>query len=170
MFLQLKLLKNSDVVENLKIKKGKNFKIIFAGIFLLFFSGHCFFACGKKGPPVPPEHLPPCNIFNLKTKVIDNKLELSWSVKTERGCSEPVGFRVYKAKNLISEADCPKCPQFFKKVADIPATDGFLSLKKNKRIYYETLESGFIYRYKVTAYSRVGIPGKESDIVEVMAR
>ncbi len=164
------MLKNCDTVQNSKTTREKTFNIIFPAVFFLLLISLGFFACGKKGPPVSPEQLPTCEISDVKTTLMDDKLELSWSVKSEKGFSKPAGFWIYRAKNPASEADCPNCPRIFKKVADISVKEGLLSLKKNPRVYYETLNPGYIYRYKVIAYSRAGIPGKASGIVEVMAK
>ena len=109
-------------------------------------------------------------VSNLKAALSDDVLELTWSIDPEENLTEPEGFRVYKARNPVEEADCENCPTVFELAADIPAESGLFLLKKIRTVYYETLGSGYIYRYKVMPYTDAGITGQVSDVVEVIVK
>ena len=127
----------------------------------------CFFlsACGKKGPPVPPEQKFPASVHDLNKHISEDKLILSWTIaeKKDKQFEAPSGFIVYRAKDAINSSFCPDCPLRFIQVAEI-------SLKNNgvEKIttYVESLAKGYRYAYKVRAYTKDKILGKDSNIVE----
>ena len=96
-------------------------------------------------------------------------LRLTWTVQEANKMimSNLDGFVVYRSKKMISESDCKKCPLLFERVADIPVdVIKQKNSKKNIMTYNETLEKGYRYSYKVTAYTDSGITGKDSNYIE----
>ena len=105
-------------------------------------------------------------------------LRLTWSIpllyedsesedirKTDgKPAPEVAGFIVYRSKTLLTDA-CQKCPNRFRQVADILI--GSKASRKKPLLYTETIESGYEYRYKVTAYTRKRIMGAESNVVSI---
>ncbi len=93
-------------------------------------------------------------------------LRLMWSIPQTDGKPAPevTGFVVYRSKTILTDA-CQKCPDRFRQVADVVI--GSKESRKKPLIYTETLESGYEYRYKVTAYTRKRFMGEESNIVSI---
>lgn len=125
--------------------------------------------CGKKAPPKPPHQvlLPAVNDLSLNKD--GDKLNLSWSVPKvkEKIIQGLAGFIVCRSKKPISAFECRNCPIMFERVADIPIdikSSG--SLKKDTMTYTETLEKGYSYAYKVTAYGDNGMRSHDSNYVE----
>ena len=147
----------------------------FAGSFVLlcFFICASFFSltsCGKKGPPMPSRQtVLPCVSMIDKTIVDENTLLLTWTLPNKKPGKKPDkkkeiknidGFFVYRSKVLLSESECKDCPVLFKKMADI-------SNKNQKEFeYMENLEKGYKYIYKINAYDKKGLLGKDSNTVE----
>ncbi len=126
--------------------------------------------CGKKAPPMPPGRSQPPTVDDLGARVDGDTLKLTWTVPREKGKvrSGVSGFMVYRSKMSPSGSDCKDCPLLFKRVAQMPVeAKGPGNLKKDSMTYYETLEKGYRYIYKVTSYSK-GATGNDSNYVELI--
>jgi len=134
---------------------------VYSGLFLALCSITFFLlACGKKGSPIPPREKPPAAIKDLKEKIQGDELTLTWTVPSLNRLS---GFYVYRSKKSIKEPECRSCPILFTRIADIS-----LETLDDKELfsYSETIEKGYHYIYKVTAYSVVGLVSNDSNTIE----
>jgi len=122
--------------------------------------------CGRKGPPIPPRQIVPPAVTDLGVNMEGDILRLMWSIPQTGGKPAPevAGFIVYRSKTMLTDA-CQKCPNRFRQIADIVI--GSKVSRKKPLLYTETIESGYEYRYKVTAYTRKRIMGAESNVVSV---
>jgi hypothetical protein len=134
-------------------------------VFFLVFSLSC---CGKKGPPIPPDTIPLFPVTNLDAKLFDNVLELSWTAQAGRGMSVPDGFRIYRSKKSLVKPECPECPDVFEMVSEVAVAFSLWGWTERQINYHETLEDGYIYRYKVIAYTYRGLTSEWSNMVEVV--
>ncbi|MEE8317323.1 MAG: hypothetical protein V3S13_00265 [Candidatus Omnitrophota bacterium] len=76
------------------------------------------------------------------------------------------GFIVFRSKRPFSESDCKNCPVLFKRVADIPIeVKASGRPEKGSMTYYETLEKGYRYLYKVIGYTK-GVTSSDSNYVD----
>jgi hypothetical protein len=121
------------------------------------------FACGKKGPPVPPRAIAPQPVKDLKGEVVQKGVRLSWTI--------PEGekqFRLLKAVVPLTEAPCADCPVRFTEQLDIDITDSkIVQIDGDKVTYWESMEPGNRYVYKIVVISADGIKSKDSNIVSV---
>jgi hypothetical protein len=134
---------------------------VYTGLFLALWSITFFIiACGKKGGPVPPREKPPPAVKNLKETIQGDQLTLTW---TARSLKKLAGFYVYRSKTSVKEPECKGCPVLFTRIADMSLeTIADTSLFS----YTDTLEIGYRYIYKVTAYSIAGLISNDSNFVE----
>ena len=134
---------------------------VYAGFFLIILSMiFVLSACGKKGAPVPPREKPPAAINDLKEKIQADQLTLTW---TAPSLKKLAGFYVYRSKISAKLPDCKGCPVLFTRIASIS-----LETVEDTSLfsYSETLEAGYNYIYKVTAYSTAGLVSNDSNTVE----
>jgi len=122
--------------------------------------------CGRKGPPIPPRQFVPPAVADLTVSMDGDVLRLTWSVPRIDGkvITKIAGFIVYRSKTMLTDA-CQTCPLRFRQVADMRIESR--EYLKKPQAYTETLESGYAYRYKVTAYTRSRVMGKESNVVAI---
>ena len=149
-----------------------------ASIYIKRFNDNCLFAltalfvlvclvisCGKKGPPVPPRYIEPPAITDLTSQIEADQITLTWGIpEGKRGVSVLVGFFVYRSRKAITAAACKDCPILFTRIANVPIQAEML--EKKVATYSETLEKGFRYIYKVTAYTNAGLISGDSNYVE----
>ncbi len=154
-------------IKNLKLYKGFSKDLILQSLILitlvLSLSG-----CGKKAPPIPPSQIQPPAVNDLSASIAGDTLTLTWTIPQEKGkaTSGLSGFIVYRSKRPLSESDCKNCPLLFKRVADIPIEVNVSGrLKKGSMTYYETLEKGYRYIYKVIGYAK-GVTSKDSNYID----
>jgi hypothetical protein len=127
--------------------------------FILFGS----FACGKKGPPVPPSVIIPQPVKDLKGEVVQDGIRLSWTIP-----GEEKQFSLFKAVVPLTEDPCEDCPVRFTEQRDIDITDSkILQIEGDKVTYWESMEPGKRYTYKIVVISEDGIESKDSNIVSV---
>jgi hypothetical protein len=144
---------------------------IYFKIFAAFFLILSLACCGKKGPPVPPDMLPLPSVGGLESKLFDNDLELTWTIQTGKGVSDPDGFRIYRSKKSFADSEeCPGCPDVFEKVSEVMTAVRLWGRTENRFNYREKLEESYIYRYKVMAYTDRGLTSDWSDTVEVIVK
>jgi predicted small lipoprotein YifL len=134
-------------------------------VFFLVISLSC---CGKKGPPIPPDTVPLLPVTNLDAKLFDNLLELSWTAQAGRGMAVPDGFRIYRSKRSLVNPECPECPDVFEMVSEMAVAFSLWGWTERQINFHETLEDGYIYRYKVIAYTYRGLTSEWSNMVEVV--
>jgi hypothetical protein len=145
-------------------KNNLHLYLKFLTIFFLMFSLVC---CGKKGPPIPPDMLPLPSVNDLEANLFDNSLELIWTVQTGKGVSAPDGFRIYRSKISPVDSECPECPDVFEKVSELATLFSLWGRTENRFNYREIIEDGYVYRYKVRAYTDRGQASEWSNTVEV---
>jgi predicted small lipoprotein YifL len=137
-------------------------QILIIVAFSIFLSG-----CGKKAPPKPPRQEKPPVIDDLSYSLDGDNLKLTWTIpevkrKVKSGLG---GFYVFRSKKSVSESDCKNCPKLFKRVADISLEHMENSVKDSIK-YAEVLEKGYRYIYKVVIYTKNGVTGKDSNMVD----
>ncbi len=125
------------------------------------------FACGQKGPPLPPVEFELPVVEDLSYELEGNELKLTWPVPDWKGPEgiRLAGFNVYRAKVKLSEA-CDECPVRFEKAGDVEIDRVALQFGSDVN-YRESLEKSYQYRYKVTAYTNTGQEGDDSPVVTV---
>jgi hypothetical protein len=136
-------------------------QILIIVAFSIFLSG-----CGKKAPPKPPRQEKPPVVDDLSYSLDGDKLKLTWTIpevkrKVKSGLG---GFYVFRSKKSVLESDCKNCPKIFKRVADI-SLEHMRNSGKDSIKYAEALEKGRRYIYKVVIYTKHGVMGKDSNIV-----
>lgn len=93
-------------------------------------------------------------------------LTLFWTLPKGSGQQQRsvAGFLVFRSKRMLTEGECKECPLRFTQVARLSV------VKKNgpqKMRYQESLDQGYLYAYKVVAYTRKGVLGADSNIVKI---
>lgn len=124
-------------------------------------------ACGKKAPPLPPAHFELPVVKDLSSEMEGNELILTWPAPDWEGPEgvKVSGFYVYRAKVKLTEA-CEECPVRFDRVAEV-ALDELTAALGSDLEYRESLEKGYQYRYKITAYTHTGREGADSQTVTI---
>jgi len=139
-------------------------RILIIVAFSIFLSG-----CGKKAPPKPPHQQKPPVVDDLSYSLDEDNLKLTWTIPEvkRKVKSDLGGFYVFRSKKSVSvpESDCKNCAKIFKRIADISPED-MASSGKDSIKYAEALEKGYRYIYKVVIYTRHGVTGKDSNMVD----
>jgi len=123
-------------------------------------------SCGRKLPPIQPGVLPPPAITDLAVEERGNEILLVWTLPTFIPAKESAaaGFKVQRTRQTAAEAECRTCPAPFQAIGDIGAS----GRNPGSRIRFrDVLEPGFVYNYKVQAYTADGVVGRESNRVTV---
>ncbi len=121
------------------------------------------FACGEKGPPVPPvEKVGTITApYDLKLTHKKNTIFLNWSHKTDlQGRNTaPEKFDVFMVKKAID--GCVGCPFKFKLAGSvaIPGKDFFIRV-----------ENGYNYYFRIQAVAGVDLKSPYSKTVQVEAK
>jgi predicted small lipoprotein YifL len=128
-------------------------------------------ACGKKGPPLPPESLVPGQISGLTAQGKPEGLVLSWNIpkKNNDGSNldDLAGFKIYQKK---SGEGCDSCPSEFPVYADIdieaPGHSDNARIQGNRLILnLPEMEPGLSYSFKVAPYNKSGYFGEFSEVI-----
>ncbi len=115
-------------------------------IFLL-----CLVSCGRKDFPVPPGTLRPKPIKDLRLKVTEKGMKLTWSLPVRNMDGSPLpwikGFQLYRA-GIPVEDSCDTCPPEFGSPVWIPYK---AEPEEGKKMIYEdrTVQPGYRYTYEV---------------------
>lgn len=122
--------------------------IILATILLLF-------TCGRKAPPVPPRSTPPPVIKDLAYSVLEDNIELQWTVPAleSRQDSPFAGCTVHRAVRKPEEAKCKTCPIRFERIADLPVPLISKKGQASRMTHSDILAPGFNHVYKVICYT-----------------
>jgi hypothetical protein len=127
--------------------------------------------CGKKGPPQPPRGDSPPRVSDLDYSIEGNTVKLSWTLpRTTAKAKTPVtGFLIYQFKQSAHERECTNCPVIFERVGDVPVRNNEGKQPGARPIVFvQTIEPGYRYIFKVTAYNKAGTAGKDSNHVEFL--
>ncbi len=126
-------------------------------VYILFF----FIQCGKKTLPVPIAHFAPPPVENFEYSIDNTKLTLNWrfSVQNIPDTSVPKGFILQRSKLNVDEGDCEGCPPKFNVVAEIKIKESGIYE------YFENLDQGFRYAFKVAPISDKGKIGSYSNTI-----
>ena len=124
-------------------------------------------SCGKKGPPVPPKIAPLPVVGDLSKNIAGDLLTLAWPLPRQNGKipGDLAGFKVFRARTSVIDSACKDCPDHYRLVADMPVLG---RIKNNRLTYQETLEPGYLYKFKVRLYTDRGAESRDSNIVEVL--
>jgi hypothetical protein len=120
--------------------------------------------CGRKMPPIQPGAYPPPAVKNLAFEVQDDNLTLFWTLPVAKGEKESpaVGFKILRARQTESEAECQTCSVRFLTVGNV----GLAGKDPSERLQFrDRLEPGYKYRYKVIGYSDARLDSKDSNVV-----
>ncbi|MGD8960837.1 MAG: hypothetical protein PVI27_13405, partial [Desulfobacteraceae bacterium] len=62
--------------------------------------------CGVKGPPRPPQTVPPPPVTDLQGRVAEDRAILTWTPpgRASRRVMAVTGFRVYRARSALSQS------------------------------------------------------------------
>ncbi len=126
--------------------------------------------CGVKAPPIAPDIVLPPAVVDLEGSRDGDALVLRWTAPAgpDWEASRPAGFRVYKGSVSLSGPDCPTCPRTFVRVADVPLSEGRSGPDGALRFSHrETLERGVHHSFKVAPYSRDGVMGEGSNVIDI---
>ena len=136
----------------------------------LFVAVLTLFGCGKKALPEPPRGNRPPAVNDLAYSVSEDTLKLSWTVpKTnEKAKSQPIGFLIYRSKQTSIESDCPNCPVYYKKIGDVLIRSTNSEANEPTVVFSQAIEPGYRYLYKIKAYDRADMTGKDSNLIDFM--
>ncbi|MCF8111840.1 MAG: hypothetical protein K9J85_10170 [Desulfobacteraceae bacterium] len=126
-------------------------------------------SCGKKAPPKAPENQNLPLAEKLESEIRGNSLILKWSLRQspEEKISDPAGFVVYRAKTPVGK-DCPGCPVNFERAGWVAYRSG--RIVPETWYFEDTVEPGYVYRYRIRCYSDTGRLGRESETVKYTMR
>jgi hypothetical protein len=124
--------------------------------------------CGKKAPPEPPSGNRPPKVSDLAYSISENTIKLSWTIPqtSDKAKSRVTGFLIYHSKQTSIESDCPNCPIYFTKIGDVLVRDKVTGANGPSVEFAQTIEPGYRYLYKVKAYDRDGVTGKDSNLID----
>jgi hypothetical protein len=119
--------------------------------------------CGVKGPPIPPQMVPPPPVTDLQGRVVEDRAVLTWTGpgRASRRVMEMTGFRVYRARTPLSESACENCPLSFEQAAELnPGPQ-----PESQMRFSEALQPGYRYTYKVVGYGAGDNRFEDSNLV-----
>jgi hypothetical protein len=124
------------------------------------------YGCGRKMDPIQPGTYPPPAVKDLAFELQDGLLTLFWmlpAAEKERDKENPaVSFKVLRARQTASEAECQSCSVRFQAVGVVRLA----GRDPSERLQFQDrLEPGYQYRYKVIGTSAAGVDSKDSNIV-----
>lgn len=121
--------------------------------------------CGRKMPPIQPGTYPPQAVKDLVFEVRDGSLTLFWTLPVEKEKDKEnaaVTFKVLRARQTESEAECQSCSVRFQVVGNV----SLVGRDPAARLQFKDwLEPGYKYRYKVIGTSAARVDSKDSNIV-----
>jgi len=124
--------------------------------------------CGFKNAPVPPRHVLPVPIQDLRADLDEEGATLSWTFprKTVTGGSiEEIGkFHLYRAEEPV-DGYCPTCPVPYAAWVTVPG--GLLVPNEDRTATFEVrgLRPGYLYFFKVRSQAGLWIESQDSNEV-----
>jgi hypothetical protein len=103
-------------------------------------------------------------VKQLLFEVKDGELTLFWTAPVVRKETESpaAGFRILRARQTLSEAECQTCSVPFQIIGNFPVA----GKEPSERLQFrDRLEAGYKYRYKVRGYSESGAEARDSNVV-----
>jgi hypothetical protein len=116
-------------------------------------------------PPIAPGAYPPPVVKNLMFELKEDQLTLFWpapAVRSEKE-SPAVGFKVLRARQTASEAECRTCRLRYQVAGEVRLAGQDPSARLQ---FQDRLEPGYKYRYKIISYSVDGLESRESDSLD----
>jgi hypothetical protein len=138
-----------------------------AAIVVLVLLAGLLFGCGRKLPPSPPSQYMPPVVTDLSFQLEEDRVKLNWTVPQPENKDQPApaGFRIFRARQLSSEAGCSSCKLDFRQTGDVTSK----GKKPGSPLHFsETLLPGYKYVFKVVAYDAKGFDGKDSKPIELV--
>jgi fibronectin type 3 domain-containing protein len=125
-------------------------------------------ACGRKGDPFLSKPLAPQKVRALTAVVRPGEIVLQWQAPRdttdETGLLDLAGFYVYRARETLADY-CVTCPRSYELVFNYEYR-GPRGIRPDKRLYSfsdQDVALGFVYMYRVVAYSAAGTAGPGPD-------
>jgi predicted small lipoprotein YifL len=131
-----------------------------------------FAACGKKGPPLPPESNVPAAVSDLQAWSREGAVFLGWTVplRNVEGSKfeELLGFRVFRLDRSL-DSSCPECPANFRPVAEIDIDYPRGARIDGGRVLWQdpAVKPRNEYTYFVLAYNFYNAPSPQSKWVKI---
>ena len=124
--------------------------------------------CGKKALPNPPSGNKPPKVIDLVYSISETTITLSWTIPktSDKAKSAVTGFYIFRSKQSSIEADCPNCPVHFLKIGDVLVRGSVSGKPERSVVFSQTIEPGYRYIYKVTAYNDDGVAGQDSNLID----
>lgn len=142
--------------------------LLWKGFVFLFVIGLCFYACGNKKAPKPPDRASIPVVEDVRALLEDGQVSLQWSLGRieEDVLGKLEGFSIFRASSDPALAGCKACPLSYDKIGDIdfggsgqlPRTWSFVDLPP----------AGFSYTYNIRCYTTTGRTGSPSRTVSVL--
>jgi hypothetical protein len=138
---------------------------------LMVVAALAFAGCGYKDDPVPPQHVLPKAVLDLRAELDDRGATLSWSYPRETvtgGDVEEIdGFELYRAEIPVDN-HCPSCPVPYSAAIEVPG--GLTVPGSSKTAIYEVrdLRPGNLYFFKVRSKSGWWRESKDSNEVSFL--
>lgn len=117
-------------------------------------------ACGKKGPPLPPERNTPAGNIDLRVEVDGDRVTLRW--RPIHSTAVVAGYDIFRASYPLSGPSCPACHQQFHKIDSLTVASG-TGADTREITFSQQVPPGFRYTYKVRPFDRNGGLGADSD-------
>lgn len=127
--------------------------------------------CGFKDDPVPPQHVLPQAVLDLRAELDDQGATLSWSYPRETVTGDAIeqieGFELFQAE-IPADGFCPSCPVPYRTAIEVPG--GFVVPGSGKTAIYEVrdLRPGNFYYFKVRSKSGWWRESKDSNEVSFL--
>jgi len=131
-----------------------------------------FTACGKKGPPLPPESNISAAVSDLQAWSRDGAVFLGWTVPTRNvegaRLRDLLGFRVFRLDRPL-DSSCPECQANFRPVAEIDIDYPRGARIEGGRVLWQDpgIRPRNEYTYFVLAYNSYKVPSRESNRVKI---
>jgi predicted small lipoprotein YifL len=117
-------------------------------------------ACGKKGPPMPPESSTRPEQVDLQAEVDGDRVTLRW--RPIHSTAVVAGYDIFRASHPLSGPSCPACHQQFHKIDSLTVASD-TGADAREITFCQQVPPGFRYTYKVRPFDRNGELGADSD-------
>jgi predicted small lipoprotein YifL len=131
-----------------------------------------FAACGKKGPPLPPESNIPAAVSDLQAWSREGAVFLGWTVPSRNvegsKIEDLLGFRVFRQDRSL-DSSCPECPANFRPVAEIDMDYPRGARIEGGKVLWQdaTIKPRNEYTYFVLTYNFYKAPSPQSNRVKI---